>query len=414
METKYENHFGESVLKNSVLMNKLTKAFNKMKSEENLFVSTDEYKGYLMQDKENKCYYLALDTGDMTTIYKDENYNPPFNKLLDGDKDSLKYYAEHMISFFNSKEDALKGEKKIEKMLSIYPENIRKELRDMIVSTMKLPEPIVRNNPFEFQMLLDFLENNNLSPLFDKDFLYKNPGLFKQVQERVPEFGIVLAEIKDALKNNSITEKNKFEYNDLDNHVWKNAQYIVSTEQNFSWVTDFIDAKNFTVYAALAAHNGHGSKAQSTTGLLKKVKSGEELNDLDYVGLRVENGKVKYANNAFMYSLDFNIMLNKDVLEEEGLLKVDYGDVDTKSFEYQFAYANKTYNISKVSFLIHALFILGNGYGYDKETGKIYSEVKYIPDLLKDFEYTETKKDTDPIKSMVYLAPPKLEYLDDQ
>ncbi len=96
------------------------------------------------------------------------------------------------------------------------------------------------------------------------------------------------------------------------------------------------------------------------------------------------------------------------------MLKTDYGAVDDKSFDYQFAYSNHKYNKSKVSFLTHALFTLGNGYSYDKEAGRIYTDVKYIPNLLDNFEYIESKQDKEPIKSMVYLAPPKLQYLDDQ
>lgn len=415
METEYKNYFEEEVLNNKVIVNKLKKVLNGMKKPENLVVSTDNYKGYVYEDKNLKAHYLIFENEDITTVYRTERtYQKPFEGFLKGDVDSLKYYADKIISIFNSKDMEEKNQKKIEKMLSIYPDELKEYVRSNITRMMKVPQQSVTSNPYELRLLLEFLETSKFSTEFDKDFLYKNPKLYEKIQERIPEFGIILESTKEALKNNNITEKNKFEYNDLDNHVWKNAQYILSTEQNFSWVIDYQDKKNFTVYAALSPHNGNGSKAKSTTGLLKKVKSGEELDFIDYVGLRVEDGKTVYANNAFMYSVDFNIMLNKNVLEEEGMLKTDYGDVDIKSFDYQFAYSNHKYNKSKVSFLTHALFILGNGYSYDKEAGRIYTDVKYIPNLLDNFEYMESKQDKEPIKSMVYLAPPKLEYLDDQ
>lgn len=415
METEYKNYFEEEVLKNNVVINKLKKVLNSMKKPESLAVSTNEYKGYIYEDAHSKAHYLIFENEDVTTVYRTERtYQKPFEGFLGGDVNSLKYYADNIISIYNSKDMEKKNQKKVEKMLEIYPDDLKEYVKENISRMMKVPQQSVTSNPYEFRLLLEFLEKNEFSTEFDKDFLYKNSKLCEKIQERIPEFGIILESIKEALKNNNITEKNKFEYNDLDNHVWKNAQYILSTEQNFSWVIDYEDNKNFTVYASLSPHNGNGSKAKSTTGLLKKVKSGEELDFIDYVGLRVEDGKAVYANNAFMYSLDFNIMLNKNVLEEEGLLSADYGNVDVKSFDYQFAYANKKYNKSKVAFLMHALFVLGNGYAYNEETGQIYADVEYIPNLLENFNYKETERDKDPIKTMIYLAPKKLEYLDDQ
>ena len=415
METEYKNYFAEEVLNNSVVMNKLKKVLNNMKKPEYLAVSTDNYKGFIYEDKANKAHYLIFEDENTTTVYRTERtYQKPFEGFLNGDVNSLKYYADKIVSFYNEKNIEEKNNKIIEEILSDYSEKLRKHVRSSLIDMLKLPQQTVTSNPYEFRLLLDFLEKNEFSKEFDKDFLYKNTKLYEKIQERIPEFSIVLEATKEALKNNNITEKNKFEYNDLDNHVWKNGQYILSTEQNFSWVIDFKDKKNFTVYAALSPHNGNGSKAKSTTGLLKKVKSGEELDFIDYVGLKVEDGKAVYANNAFMYSLDFNIMLNKNVLEEEGMLKTNYGEVDVKSFEYQFAYSNTKYNTGKVDFLIHSLFILGNGYSYDKDSGRIYSDVQYIPNLLENFKYKETAQDKKPLKSLIYLAPKKLEYLDDQ
>lgn len=415
METEYKNYFSQEVLNNSVVVNKLKKTLKSMKQKEKLVVSNDEYKGYIYEDNNNKAYYLILENDNTTTIYKTEkSYKKPFENFLNGDVNSLKYYADKIVSFFNSKNMEEKNLKRIEEMLEAYSEKIKPFVRETLIKTMEIPQEFITSNPYEMKLLINFLEENKFSTEFDKDFLYKNPKLYEKVQERVPEFGIILEAIKEALKTHNITEKNKFEYNDADNYVWKNAQYILTTEQNFSWITDYENQQNFTIYSSLSPHNGNGSKAKSMTGLLKKVKSGEELDFIDYVGLKVENGKVVYANNAFMYSLDFHVMLNKNVLEQEGMLKTNYGEVDVKSFEYQFAYSNTKYKTDKVNFLIHALFILGNGYSYDKETGQIYADVKYIPDLLEKFSYKETSNDKARIESMVYLAPQQLEFLDDK
>lgn len=420
METEYKNYFSEEVFKNKVVINKLSKILKTMKQDDFLVASNDKYKGYMYEDKQNKTYYLILETKEITGVYTTEksSYSKPFEQFINGNLDSLKYYASHVISIFNSKKIEEEINKELQDRLSMFPENVKNHMREYVIETFfranDFSQQKVTSNPYILKTFLQFLENNEFTSEFDKDFLYKNPQLYNKVQTRVAEFGLVLESTKEGLKQNNITEKNKFEYNDLDNHVWKNGQYIVSTEQNFSWVTDFLDKNNFTVYASLSPHNGNGSKAKSTTGLLKKIKSGEELDFIDYVALHVENGKVVYANNSFMYSLDFNILLNKNVLEEEGMLTVDYGNVDITSFDYQFAYSNKTYDTNKVAFLVHALFILGNGFTYNSETGRIYTKLKYIPDLLDNFEYVETKEDKEKIKSMVYLAPPKLTYLDDQ
>lgn len=419
METEYKNYFSEEVFKNKVIINKLSKIFKSMKKEDFLVVSNDKYKGYMYEDKDNKSYYLILETREITGVYTTEksSYSKPFEKAINGDLDSLKYYASHIISIFNSKEIEEEINKELEERLNMFPENLTKHMREYVRENFfranDFSQQTSTSNTYVLKTFLEFLENNDYTSEFDKEFLYKNTQLYEKVQTRVAEFGLVLEATKEGLKQNNITEKNKFEYNDLDNHIWKNGQYIVSTEQNFSWVTDFVDQKNFTVYAALSPHNGNGSKAKSTTGLLKKIKSGEKLDSIDYVGLCVENGKVIYANNAFMYSVDFNILLNKNVLEEEGLLKVDYGTVDINSFDYQFAFSNKQYGTNKVDFLVHALFVLGNGFTYNADNGRIYSKLKYIPDLLDNFEYAETTKDKEKITSMVYLAPPKLTYLDD-
>lgn len=420
METEYKNYFSEEVLKNTVFINKLSKVLKSMKNAQYLVASNDKYKGYMYEDKDNKSYYLILETKEITGVYTTgkSSYSKPFEQFINGRLDSLKYYANHIISIYNSKQIEKQINEELADTFAIYGEKLSPYMKEYVTEnffrTNDFAQQVVTSNPYYLKTLMEFLENNNFSSEFNKDFLYKNPELYKKVQTRVSEFGLVLESTKQGLKQNNITEKNKFEYNDLDNHVWKNGRYVIATEQNFSWVTDFINQKNFTVYASLSPHNGNGSKAKSTAGLLKKVKSGEPIDFIDYVALHVQAGEVVYANNNFMYSLDFNILLNKNVLEDEGLLKVDYGNVDITSFDYQFAYSNKTYETGKVAFLIHALFILGNGFGYNSETGRIYTKLKYIPELLDNFEYVETKQDKQKITSMVYLAPPKLTYLDDK
>jgi hypothetical protein len=416
---EYNNDFEKNILKNSIFINKLKKALEEIKNKKFFVKEVNGYKGYVLEDEEEKSFYLILDNEEKTIVYRDDKskYTKPLEDFFNNQLADLKYSAKKILSINkkNSENNLLLEEK----ISLLNQSDLSKQTIQMLINLSQYKgESFFRDtftsNPYELRNFLKILEKNELSFEFNKDFLLDNPDLYKRIEERVPEFGIILESILVGLNKNSINEKNKFTYNDLDNSVWKNGPYILSTEQNFSWIIDFKDRKNFIVYASLSVHNGNGSKAKSLSSLLKKIKSEENIDNIDYVGLRVENGKVKYANNNFITNLDFNIMINASNLEEEKIIKLDYGDIDIKSFEYQFAYANKKYGSNKISFLIQSLFVLGNGYFYNQEEGKIYTDVEFIPDLLKNFQYQESNEDQEKINSLMFLAPPKLEYLDDQ
>lgn len=320
-EINYKNNFKDMVLKDSILINQLNANLKKLKNIENIIVSNKEHKGYIFEDVKQNVAYLILEDSNKTTVYKDnkEHGNESFIKFIEGDKLSLKYNYEMIISLFNSQEVSKKNEEQINKVLNDYDEQLRPYVKETLMSAMELPQEMVNVNPYHIKMFLNFLEKNDSSINFNKEFLYKNPELYNQVQQIIPEFAVMLKNINKVLKINDFNDNNKFQYNDADNYVWKSEQYIISQEQNFSWVTDLIDSKNFTIYSALHPYNGNGSKVQSLTDLLNAVNDNKELEELDYVALKVKNGNVIYANNSFMYSLNFNVMLNQKVLNEENL-----------------------------------------------------------------------------------------------
>lgn len=423
MSEKYKNDFEKEVLKNSIFVNKMLEAFKKIKKEDFFLREVDGKKGYLLEDIEEKTSYLIMEDETKTIVYREEKRDDKkhFENFQQNEIKNLQYYATEILTLFNSKEVEEKIKKDQEKEISML-QNKYKFFKDepgylQVLEGMKkkiqnTQKQNITSNPYELKMFLNLLEKKGLSSEFNKDFLRKNPDLYQQIEEQLPEFGIIFETMIEGLKKHSITEKNKFNYNDLDNDVWINSSYICAKEQNFYWVIDFKNRKNFIAYAALNPSNGKGSKAQSMPKLLKKVKSKESIDEIDYVGLKVENGKVIYANNSFINNLSWNILFNKDALEEAGIIQMDYDGVDVNSFDYQFAYANKKYKMNRLDFLHQALLVLGNGYQYNEDSGRIYTNVEFIPGLLENFEPKEEKDNK--IESLIFLYPPKLKYLDDK
>jgi hypothetical protein len=182
----------------------------------------------------------------------------------------------------------------------------------------------------------------------------------------------------DVAEKEKFNSKNKFTFNDLDNHLWKHEKGIAFDSQNFGFYCVMKD-QDVTIYAW--DQGGNNCKpCTSISKLTKDIKAGN-TNLIDHVALKVENGKVTFVDNAMIYSLDLDIIFTKNALVEDGFGEPTY-PVDIKSFDYQLAYYQKRYNYSEFQFMNQAMLTLGGGFGYDRESGRFYDDsVRYDASL---------------------------------
>jgi hypothetical protein len=408
MTQEYKNYLGEELAKDKVFVSKITKAIKKLyaQNKETLFEG-DNISGKLFES--DKGYYLIVYKDNLYNVYsekkskwKETPFNYEITKLME-DRNS-KIYTNKVATVLEDASKEHEPNKKIEDMLKIYdaenysPERLQR-LREMFIDSMGIVEqkPDFSASAFEIRTFLKYLEKSGVTPVFSQDRLEKNPTLYEKVNGRVEELGLIAKLLVVVTKEHGFNSKNQLDSYSMT--IWKQGRYVVVKDQNITFALDYKNTENFDIYAA--SHEGEFKNTKSLNQLVINIRENPD----DLVGnmaLSVKKGQTVYADNNTIAILDNDFVRAKDYIEEEELGQVQY-PVDVKDFDYQFAYTNQRYGYSKLEFIVHALFVLGNGFTYDSEKGRLYSDVVYDAKIMKDFK-EPVEKET-PFESMVYLWP---------
>lgn len=382
MSIRYENDLSTHLLENKDFVNQVTQAIiNLYEKQADIFVKNASVEAKTVTDKNRNIHYLIVKRETEYEVYSDDRSNE-FNyekeQLSQDDRASI--YSESIVTVTT---DTDNEEIDLDNLGDVPHEKLMKYLSKMRKSFSGKKVGFARS-AFQLQNFLNFLVEEKLMPSFDSNILINNPKLHELVDTRLEEFGIIINFLNEVADNHNFTIEKRFTFNDCDSHLWKSGKYLLLDDQNFTYAIDYKDPSHFDIYGVLHGHHTKAKKHSEIEPLLEDLKN-DSYNFIDHTALSVRNGKTVYADNCFVNSLDMNLLYTKEEVVDEGLGKIEY-PIDVRDLDYQMAYSCKRYGNTKEDFLMHALFVLGNGFNYDKNSGRIYSDIPYDSSVLKDYE----------------------------
>lgn len=371
---KFPNKIQDSLENNAEFNKKIQNSILENFNKSDIFFCNDKFESKVFLNKKDNKYYLFLKNvkENHFSVYEEHvssyNEKEPFKYAIESLKKHGEIYSNKIYSFDLNNTDSKKNEHSIEKHLTILSK---------IKLLIKKENYFVSNSCYNLKMFSKFLNIEN------NDIFWTNLSkpLNLLIDKNLNEYSIAIKYFFDTVKDGSFTEKNKFTFNDLDNHLWSIKDGIVFDNQTlgFLCLKKDNDFSNFTIYCYDTENNG--KKNKSIDELLNDLKeNGENL--INNVALKVENGKTIFVDNSLIYCLDLDIVYTKNALISEGYGKPDY-PVDIYSYEYQLSYYQKKYKVSEMEFLQQALLTLGGGFEYDSEKGRFFdNSVIYSKDVV--------------------------------
>lgn len=187
--------------------------------------------------------------------------------------------------------------------------------------------------------------------------------------------------LKKMCDVHGFTKENRFEFNDLDNHVWVQDNNLFLDDQNCTFYFEGNDDNNFTVYFL---HTEYSSVEDEMVKLNNNL-NGKKDGFFEHTVLVVKDGKVVYASDSsLMYVFKLDIRYSVEAMKNEGLEEVKY-DKDIYSYKYQRDYFYTQYGMNELSFLMHTFLTLGGGADYNSKKGAFeYNNVIYLENLKEE------------------------------
>jgi hypothetical protein len=415
--SEYPNVLKASLEKDEQFNSEVQSAVNKLFNEQKASAfKNKEFEAKIINCNETKRYLIVQDTKHkVMSVYSenisDWNEDEPFSYALRSLQENGQIYSRGLVSFPTKK--GKEKDSSLAKMLKkISPETIKDlgvsidEMLELISSTKSMGR--YHDGPYSttscIYELNDFckflgVERNN-------EFWAKHSeALNTMVQKKVGEIMISLNYMFNIAEKNGFNSDKSFEFNDLDNHMWKVENGIALDDQNLGFYC-VVKNQDVTIYAWDRGNN-NSKKHTDLDELLVDVESGN-TNIIDHIALKIKGGQVTFVDNALINSLDLDIKFTKNALIDEGYGQPKY-PVDIYSFKYQLAYYQKHYGYNEFKFMNQAMLTLGSCLEFDKRNGRFYdSNVDYDPSLGDYQEQVKTKR----VES-IYGSPKSFSKLDD-
>lgn len=415
--SEYPNVLKASLEKDEQFNSEVQSAIKKLfKEQKESSFKNEEFDAKIINRGNTKCYLIVNDIKHkVMSVYTENisewNSDKPFSYGLSSLQEKGQIYSSKLVSFPTKKGKDEDGS--LAKMLKkMSPETIKElgvsiaEMLELISSAKSLDR--YRDGPYsvtsciyELNDFCKFLGVNR-----DNEFWAKqNEALNPMVQKKVGEIMISLNYMFNVAEKQGFNSENSFEFNDLDNHMWKVDNGLALDDQNLGFYC-IRENQNVTIYA-WDRSNENAKKHTDLDELLVDINTGN-TNLIDHVALKIENGQVTFVDNALIYCLDLDIKFTKNALIDEGYGELEY-PVDIYSFKYQLAYYQKHYGYDEFQFMAQAMLTLGSGFEYDKKNGRFFdSNVDYDPSVVNYEEQIKEKR----VES-IYGSPKGFSKLDD-
>lgn len=372
------------------------------------FVKNKNLDSKIIIDKKDA--YLMVKKNGAYTVYHQKMYSDaPFEYI----KDSLKKNSE-IYSFVLYGTEAKISQVILDKVKAVWYSLIdvdpkTKLTPEIFARTLMKLELQTSSAPYALKSFFQFLNKQGVLDTVVKDsFLEPKTTAVSKFIDYKEELLISTDFLIDVSAKHKLSVKKKFEFNDLDNKMWQQHNGLVLTDQNCGFY--IVKENNTYTYYAWDKDNNGGKKHKTFNSLIKDISENPE-SLVDNVALKIVDNKIVFVDNAFIYSLGFDIQHTKIAFMEEYQEKIEY-PVDIRSYDYQLAYHKEHYGMTEFEFVAQAV-ITYSGYDYDKEKKVLYSNsVKYEPKIAKLKVEPDTEKQ---IKFSYCILPKKFSYdLDDK
>lgn len=366
--------------------------FQNLMSElsENVFARQDviTYKDRLaVIMKGNKFNYLFYRNGSTVEIYQEQQNewrDKPFEYALKSmqSEEGTVYAGSRVVQMI------AKDASKIKKLMELlkgpeFNDDERKKFMSTIGDVMFNNQLIIITHVSYFNDILrDFLDFAYEQKLISQTMpngVYEQLSIdmAKEISRDTNNFNIKLPYLQSIAFDKGYSKKNKFTFNDSDNHFWASTynQAFCFDSQNFGYLC-VPENNGWTVYAYSSEGYAHFNKESD---LILAIKN-NQIDKVRDIALIIEDGKIVFATghaNGFNFYLNFTAQ----TMQEETGSAIEY-PVDINSYDYQLRWHASHYNINETEFLAQALLTLGGGFDIDSQ-GRLFSDdVIYEPDTL--------------------------------
>lgn len=353
---------------------------NIISQEENKLLDTKTHQAILKSS--DTAHYLFVKRLEGITVYyqHSQGVSKPFS-YANIEQNSIYYdkviqipdqqYLDDQIAIVNEE-----FHKSVEK--SAKPEN-EKNINKMqeLVIKMKKNEILHKQN-FEVTNslygLINFFNQFGIPSVLSDYAKTQKDGLNSLIkieadeQVDVPIVENKLNRLFDACVQNKFTTKNKYEFNDLDNHVWIQSGKLHFSTQNFH----FIAEKNHDGWDSYVTPRDSDiqKKTMTTKALLQAIDS-QSVNMIENGVLSTKKNKVVFNDpyvsqimmDSVVYSLDAlesEKIIEKEIAPGNKLLTAD--EYVVKSIhQYPTLYLKYSYEQSKIAVFDHVFNTIGSG-----------------------------------------------------
>lgn len=398
-----ENHVSHAVNQSDAFKDAMRESLLKMFERDDLLktVHSDDMrvaKAFRLGDIIH--VFERMDGGEITA-YQDQCYDFEGDKSLEAHlqyglssmrEKSKEIYSWHNV--FSTKtefsEVAMNSEKMalLEKMLADMEEKDLVQhaaMKDIMAMFSKVGGFVKTTSSIESLMLLNEIlaEHAGMERFSFEFYLSLAENAKEDAQQKVEDIVAKRVFMEKVCREQGFGKENRFEFNDLDNHVWLDGESLVLSDQNCTFL--FVgDNKTFTVYYLPTEYSGYEEEKEKFKALLDEGKLSRSIDFFDRVVLQVKEGVVEYSNaGSLTYCFDLDVEFSVKALEREGFGKAEY-NADVHSYAYQRDYHFSRHGVGEVNFILRTFLLLGAGQEYDEEKGLISYSFPYIENLKRE------------------------------
>ena len=295
MEYEYPNMLKESLSDDSAFKEQAKKAILKLyESKDDFHFKSKFGNAKLFADKSHKIQYLVLHQKNSLYVYLEPIYEwttNPFRYAKDSLNQNGKLFSNPVI---------------VVDVVGTFKESLGSLFSSDFAST---------SSAYELKNFFNFLNEGSFSDVnYDDNFWLKHSAQINSlVQPNVIDLATCIYYLEKACVDGDFNKDNKYEFNDMDNYVWIQDDKLCFSSQNVGFAV-VRDKKGFTVLAA-DQESGTAKKYTEVEELLEAAKRG--INLIDCAALKVEDGKVVYADNVLLYVMSLDLLFSKESMSEE-------------------------------------------------------------------------------------------------
>lgn len=425
-----ENHVSQAVNKSDAFKNAMRESLLKMFERDDLLktVHSDDMRVAKAFRLGNIIHVFERMSGGEITAYQDQCYDFEGDKSLEAHlqyglssmrEKSKDIYSWHNV--FSTKSNlsdlAMDSNKMdmLEKMLKDMEEKdparydaIKESVGDIMGMFSKVSDMVKTTSSIESLMLLNEIlaEHVGMERFSFEFYLSLAENTKEGAQQKVNDVVAKRSFMERVCREQGFNTENRFEYNDLDNHVWLDGESLVLSDQNCTFL--FVgDNKNFTVYYLPTEYSGYEEEKEKLQALLEEGKLNHSIDFFDRVVLQVKEGMVEYCNaGSLTYCFDLDVEFSVKALEREGFGKAEY-DVDVHTYAYQRDYHFSRHGVGEVNFILRTFLLLGAGQEYNKEKGSISYSFPYIEGMKLE----QNARDVSPENVKAYYQASSVEHI---